>query len=215
MSQADTWRAGPDIHAGRYRRCAGGLGFLLAAALAGLNPAAGQDAGGPALDSLTQARIDALGADAGTPAYQDGFAGLLVMHARRDPARARAMARYAITRTPATRESVGRALDMTGLAGTATAPEASAGTPATVGAASSLGGAEGLRDGAGADLPSWPIGYRPFGFGEAAADGPGPVDADLGQRFDAPDGLAATAAEIQVRETLRPAPTGLASPQLR
>jgi hypothetical protein len=185
--------------------------LLLTGALCGPQPAVGQAESVAALDSLTRARIDALGADAGTPAYRDGFAGLLVIHAGRDPVRARAMARYARARTPAAADSVSRALAMAGLgkavgdAGSvpATAADRTPGVPADA--------AEGRSGG----LPSWPIGYRPLGFGEAARDRAAPIAADLGQRFDDPDDVAGTDPQIQIRGTLRPGPGGLASPQLR
>lgn len=67
-----------------------GLAALLLGALGMPPPAAAQDSAGPALDSLTRARIDGLSADAGTPAFVDGFAGLLVIDPRRARPRPRA-----------------------------------------------------------------------------------------------------------------------------
>lgn len=86
-------------------------------------PAAAPTRDGP-LPELARRRIDAALADLDTGHFADTVAGLLVLHAAGDPARGRAMIRYAARRAPQARAELTRALKLADL-------DASTGAPVT------------------------------------------------------------------------------------
>ncbi|WP_200343390.1 hypothetical protein [Rhodovibrio sodomensis] len=96
------------------RRLRGRLALtLVALTCAGPHgPARAQAA--PALPVAVARLVDAQLVDLGTPAFVDGLAGLLVVHAGRDPDRAGAIGRRVLARAPDADGQVARALALAG-----------------------------------------------------------------------------------------------------
>jgi len=154
-------------------------------------------------------------ADLGRPAFVDGLAGLLLVHARRQPAVAGAMARRVLARAPAARSEVARALRLAGFdpaiaglddrpGGQRAAPPpavAVAGLPAVAGAGVPAGAGAALRDGQRGQGAA----RRQTGGGAGGAGGAG-VTFSVPMDTPVPTSGAAT---------LRPGPGDLATPQLR
>jgi hypothetical protein len=94
------------------------------------DPAAAAPGPDAPLPELARRRIDAALADLDTGHFADIFAGLLVLHAAGDPARARAMVNYAAGRAPQAQAVLAHALRLADIGAARGRPAPSAG-PAT------------------------------------------------------------------------------------
>ena len=144
-------------------------------------------------------------ADLGTPAFVDGLAGLLVLHAGRDRAVAGAIGRQVVTAAPAAGGQVARALRLAGfdpavagLDGGAAGPDPAAEPPAPV-AVSVAGGR--------------PAGSPDLASARAPAASERVVAPAASVRGLAP--LSGSAGPTWAQQTSRPGPGDLGTPQLR
>ena len=146
-------------------------------------------------------------ADLGRSAFVDGLAGLLLVHAGRQPAVAGAMARRVLARAPAARAEVARALRLAGFdPGVAglddrTGGQQAAPPPAVAGAGVPAGAGAALRDGQRGQGAA----RRQSGGG---AGGPAGARVTFSVPMDTPVPSSGAA-------TLPPGPGDLATPQLR
>ncbi|WP_027287548.1 hypothetical protein [Rhodovibrio salinarum] len=160
-----------------------------------------------ALPSAVARQLDVQMADLGTPAFVDGFAGLVLAHAGRDATRARAMAKWVVDRVPNAAPEVARALELAGFAplgaGLAAKTRSAHASPVLSG----VPGGDGVRA-----VPGAAVGTRDLGGGGGGRTRGGSGGAGGGAALGSAPGYPAP---ISARQTFRPAPDDLATPQLR
>ena len=172
-------------------------------------------AAAPPLSAVAIRHLDQQLADLGRPAFVDGLAGLLLVHAGGKPAVAGAMARRVLARAPTARSEVARALRLAGFA------------PGVAGLGDGPGGQDAVPPGAAesADVEAAENADVPAAVGAALRDGrPGWRAAGprspAGARASAGGSAAflapmSTPVPTSAAATLRPGPAGLATPQVR